>query len=149
MPASSSNTPGRFRGPHHPFPIRSCSMWGLPSRLITQPLVRSYRTFPPLPAEAGGLNLYSTFPGVTPAGRYPAHCPMEPGLSSNAKRHPRLSFVLINNNELIIAFSDHIVNEYKTIRKTSQYVIPRIYPTYLLKIIFPPTKRNPVTAHRS
>ena len=61
-------------------------MWGLPSRLITQPLVRSYRTFPPLPANAGGLNLYSTFPRVAPAGRYPAHCPVEPGLSSNAAK---------------------------------------------------------------
>jgi hypothetical protein len=48
--------------------------------------VRSYRTFPPLPAETGGLNFYSTFPKVTLAGRYPAHCPVEPGLSSSISR---------------------------------------------------------------
>src|SRR5262245_48982878 len=38
--------------------------------------VRSYRTVSPLPAAAcaaaGGLILCGTFPGVTPAGRYPA-----------------------------------------------------------------------------
>ena len=48
--------------------------------------MRSYRTFPPLPDESGGLNLYGTFPEVTLAGRYPAHCPVEPGLSSNAAK---------------------------------------------------------------
>lgn len=46
--------------------------------------MRSYRTFPPLPDKSGGLNLYGTFPEVTLAGRYPAHCPVEPGLSSSA-----------------------------------------------------------------
>ena len=29
LPAQATQ-PGRFRGPHHPFPIWSCSMWGLP-----------------------------------------------------------------------------------------------------------------------
>lgn len=32
-------------------------MWGLPSHTVTCMLVRSYRTFPPLPAEAGGISL--------------------------------------------------------------------------------------------
>ena len=27
---AQATQPGRFRGPHHPFPIWSCSMWGLP-----------------------------------------------------------------------------------------------------------------------
>ena len=48
--------------------------------------MRSYRTFPPLPKELalfGGLNLYSTFPKVSLAGRYPARCPLKPGLSSD------------------------------------------------------------------
>ena len=30
-------------------------------------------------------SLCGTFPGVTPAGRYPASCPMEPGLSSTGR----------------------------------------------------------------
>ena len=61
------------------------SMWGLPSHTVTCMLVRSYRTFPPLPVYTGGLSFYSTFPEVTLAGRYPAHCPVEPGLSSYTK----------------------------------------------------------------
>ena len=87
--------PGRFRGPHHPFPIRSCSVWGLPSRPVTRTLVRSYRTFPPLPAskiDVGGFRFYGTFPEVTLAGRYPAHCPVEPGLSSDASGTPAIAF---------------------------------------------------------
>ena len=39
-----------------------------------------------LTCYAGGLNFYSTFPKVTLAGRYPAHRPVEPGLSSNASK---------------------------------------------------------------
>ena len=53
-------------------------MWGLPSHTVTCMLVRSYRTFPPLPVYTGGLSFYSTFPEVTLAGRYPAHCPGSP-----------------------------------------------------------------------
>ena len=33
----------------------------------------------------GRTSLCGTFPGVTPAGRYPAPCPLEPGLSSPYK----------------------------------------------------------------
>ena len=36
--------------------------------------VRSYRTFSPLPRTRGGLFSVALFPGVTPAGRYPAPC---------------------------------------------------------------------------
>ena len=32
--------------------------------------------------NAGGFRFYDTFPEVALAGRYPAHCPVEPGLSS-------------------------------------------------------------------
>jgi len=50
-------------------------------------LVRSYRTFSPLPA-ARLLRRYvfcGTFRRVTPPGRYPALCPVELGLSSGAR----------------------------------------------------------------
>ena len=50
-PAALATQPGRFSGPLHPFPIRSCSGWGLPSRPVTRPLVRSYRTVASLPAR--------------------------------------------------------------------------------------------------
>jgi len=42
------------RGPSGPLdrpPIWNCSGWGLASRLVTKPLVRSYRTFSPLPVR--------------------------------------------------------------------------------------------------
>ncbi len=35
-------------------PVWRCTGWGLPSRRVTAPLVRSYRTFSPLPATADG-----------------------------------------------------------------------------------------------
>ena len=41
----------KVRGPHHPFPIWSCSAWGLPSQPVARLLVRSCRTFPPLPGS--------------------------------------------------------------------------------------------------
>ena len=85
-PTALATQPGRFSGPLHPFPIRSCSGWGLPSRPVTRPLVRSYRTVASLPAKAGGLHFCGTGPKVTLAGRYPAPCPMEPGLSSTASK---------------------------------------------------------------
>lgn len=70
--------------PLKPSPIWSCSEWGLPSQPITRLLVRSYRTVPSLPAEAGGLHFCGTIPKVALAGRYPAPCPAELGLSSDA-----------------------------------------------------------------
>ncbi len=42
----------------HPFPIRSCFGWGLPSQPVTRLLVRSYRTFAPLPDCSGGISLW-------------------------------------------------------------------------------------------
>lgn len=71
--------PGR---PWHP-PIWSCSGRGLPSLprrrgnwwALTPP-------FHPYPGRTGAVCFLWHFPRVTPAGRYPAPCPLEPGLSS-------------------------------------------------------------------
>jgi hypothetical protein len=46
------------------FPIWLCSVWGLPSRSVTGPLVRSYRTFSPLPLIAAVFFLWH-FPSLT------------------------------------------------------------------------------------
>ena len=101
LPAQATQ-PGRFRGPHHPFPIWSCSVWGLPkpaSHLTAGALLPHLST---LTRKSGGLNLYGTIPKVTLAGRYPAHCPMEPGLSSSGVMHqPRLSWQLISTSVII------------------------------------------------
>ena len=71
-------------------PIWSCSRWGLPSRLVAQTLVRSYRTVSPLPWlpltwNAGRFDFCGTFLKVTFSGCYPAPCPVELGLSSDGE----------------------------------------------------------------
>ena len=48
-------------------PIRPCSGWGLPSRPVTRPLVRSYRTVSPLPPRSRGVAVCSLW--HCPAGR--------------------------------------------------------------------------------
>jgi hypothetical protein len=87
-PAPLATYPEDQRAASSP-PVRSCSRWGLPGRHVSMPPVRSYRTISPLPpgfcvvVAAGRLyHFCGTFRRVTPPGRYPASCPMEPGLSS-------------------------------------------------------------------
>ena len=67
-------------------PIWPCSGWGLPSRRVTTPLVRSYRTISPLPTGPRGCHGRYLFCGavreVALPRRYPAPCPAESGLSS-------------------------------------------------------------------
>ena len=84
--AARLKLPTRERdGPSHRSPIWNCSRRGLASRFVTKPLVRSYRTFSPLPFRRSGLGLCifcATFRRVSPPSRYEAPCPMELGLSS-------------------------------------------------------------------
>ena len=61
----------------------SCSEWGLHRGRVARPRVSSYLTFPPLHIQRYAVSLCCTFPGVAPAGRYPASCPMQLGLSSH------------------------------------------------------------------
>lgn len=80
-------------------PIWPCSEWGLPSRHVAMPLVRSYRTFSPLPTgplgcacgeawrpmmQRGRYLFCGTIREVTLPGRYPAPRPVESGLSSRS-----------------------------------------------------------------
>jgi len=53
--------------------------------------VRSYRTISRLPGYTGSYIFCCTFPGVAPAGRYPASCPVEPGLSSEPCVDPAIT----------------------------------------------------------
>jgi len=50
---------------------------------VTRNPVRSYRTLSPLPTKSRRSTLCGTFPQIALAGRYPAPCPIELGLSSN------------------------------------------------------------------
>jgi len=76
-------------------PIWSCTGWGLPSRSVTGTLVRSYRTFSPLPsrkltpAEVGGVLSVALSVPYGPR-RYLASCPVVFGLSSAVPSHARV-----------------------------------------------------------
>ena len=83
LPTTSSGQPEDRPGPYCP-PIWPCSAWGLPSRPVSRPLVRSCRTISPLPSAKGGrrcvsvaLSVGSPRLGVTQHAR-----PVELGLSS-------------------------------------------------------------------
>ena len=90
LPLQSSNLPGQCclsreatDGP--PIcPVRSCFGWGLhvprmlpPGRWSLTPPLHPYRPWP-------AVLFCCTFLGVSSTGRYPASCPLKPGLSSPA-----------------------------------------------------------------
>ena len=80
LPAASSDLPGQFSEQLHPAPIRSCCGWGLPSRPVTWPLVRSCRTVSSLPgsnkSSPGGLFSVALSLGSPPLDviQHPALC---------------------------------------------------------------------------
>ena len=72
------------------FGLAPCGV--LPATRVATGAVRSYRTFSPLPSStlAGVVGRYffcATFRQVALPGRYPAHCPVEFGLSSPRALH--------------------------------------------------------------
>ena len=69
--------------------------------------MRSYRTVPPLPANAGGTHFCGTIPEVTLAGRYPASCPMELGLSSSGLKPAAIIF---RTQLFILTYLEVLVN---------------------------------------
>ena len=82
LPAGSSDSTRKVDGPPLSFPIWSCSMWGLPKPAGHPTAGALLPHLSTLTDQIGGLNFYGTVPKVTLAGRYPAHCPVELGLSS-------------------------------------------------------------------
>jgi len=91
LPTASSSQPGGTDGspltPPYLALLLTGFTWHPPSPADP---VSSYLTLSPLPAWAGGLLSVALFPGVAPAGRYPASYPVEPGLSSHVARPPVL-----------------------------------------------------------
>ena len=81
LPPGSSDLPESRRA-------TVCFLFGLASDgvytafSVTRQAVVSYTAFSPLPLRA--VIFCCTFLGVTSTGRYPASCPMKPGLSSPA-----------------------------------------------------------------
>jgi len=83
LPAASSSQPGGTGGQPLTPPYLALLLTGFTWHPASpSDPVSSYLTLSPLPAVAGGLLSVALCPGVAPAGRYPASCPVEPGLSS-------------------------------------------------------------------
>ena len=97
LPDASSNLP-KAGGPRQSFVSVLLRMGFTCALPVTSEAVVSYTAFPPLPAQnAQAVYFCCTGLGVTSTGRYPASCPMKPGLSSSAAfrhLHPRLSVLL-------------------------------------------------------
>ena len=68
----------------------------------------------------GGFLFYGTFPGVTPAGRYPASCPAKLGLSSRltARNHLSCSQGTVYHGEMRIV---NVKNEEKDLKIDRPY----------------------------
>ena len=101
----------KHNGPLYRFSIRSCSEWGLPDQPITKLSVSSYLAISPLPVFRRFI-FCCTFRHLTVPGRYPAFCPVEPGLSSAAAfqlLQPRLPDWLKPNLYYIIKRSKYVI----------------------------------------
>ena len=96
LPAASSNLP-KAGGPRQRFCSVLLRMGFTYAPSVTREAVVSYTAFPPLPGIYRAVYFCCTILRVASTGRYPAFCPVKPGLSSPAVfRHlqPR-SFVLL------------------------------------------------------
>ena len=84
LPAGSSDPPESTTGSRIAFVSVLLRMEFTCARSVTTTAVVSYTAFPPLPSIKKSVYFCCTGLGVTSTGRYPASCPLKPGLSSSA-----------------------------------------------------------------
>ena len=84
LPAGSSDLPESTTGSRIAFVLVLLRMEFTCARSVTTTAVVSYTAFPPLPSIKKAVYFCCTGLGVTSTGRYPASCPLKPGLSSSA-----------------------------------------------------------------
>ena len=84
LPAGSSDPPESTTGSRIAFVSVLLRMEFTCARSVTTTAVVSYTAFPPLPSLKKAVYFCCTGLGVTSTGRYPASCPLKPGLSSSA-----------------------------------------------------------------
>ena len=84
LPAGSSDPPESTTGRRIAFVSVLLRMEFTCARSVTTTAVVSYTAFPPLPSIKKAVYFCCTGLGVTSTGRYPASCPLKPGLSSSA-----------------------------------------------------------------
>jgi len=100
------------------------SLFGLASSgvyracLVTKTAVSSYLAFPPLPVKPA-VYFCCTSLGVASTGRYPAPCPMKPGLSSPATFR-YCSRDHLSESGLIVSHNDNFI---KCFLDTLRYVL--------------------------
>ena len=84
LPAGSSDPPESTTGSRIAFVSVLLRMEFTCARSVTTTAVVSYTAFLPLPSIKKAVYFCCTGLGVTSTGRYPASCPLKPGLSSSA-----------------------------------------------------------------
>ena len=84
LPDGSSDPPESTTGSRIAFVSVLLRMEFTCARSVTTTAVVSYTAFPPLPSIKKAGYFCCTGLGVTSTGRYPASCPLKPGLSSSA-----------------------------------------------------------------
>ena len=84
LPKGSSDPPESTTGSRIAFVSVLLRMEFTCARSVTTTAVVSYTAFPPLPSIKKAVYFCCTGLGVTSTGRYPASCPLKPGLSSSA-----------------------------------------------------------------
>ena len=84
LPAGSSDPPESTTGSRIAFVSVLLRMEFTCARSVTTTAVVSYTAFPPLPSIKKAVYFCCTGLGVTSTRRYPASCPLKPGLSSSA-----------------------------------------------------------------
>ena len=84
LPKGSSDLPESTTGRRIAFCSVLLRMEFTCARPVTRTAVVSYTAFPPLPWQAMAVYFCCTGLGVASTGRYPASCPVKPGLSSSA-----------------------------------------------------------------
>ena len=86
-PTASSDLPESKPGKLMAFFLVLLRMGFTCAPVVTNRAVVSYTAFPPLLPQAEAVYFCCTGLGVTSTGRYPASCPVKPGLSSSKKLH--------------------------------------------------------------
>ena len=84
LPDGSSDPPESTTGSRIAFFSVLLRMEFTCARSVTTTAVVSYTAFPPLPSRGKAVYFCCTGLGVASTGRYPASCPVKPGLSSSA-----------------------------------------------------------------
>ena len=84
LPDGSSDPPESTTGSRIAFVSVLLRMEFTCARSVTTTAVVSYTAFPPLPSIKKAVYFCCTGLGVASTGRYPASCPVKPGLSSSA-----------------------------------------------------------------